>query len=459
MAAPTSAEPSAVTARPATPLGGLVVAAAVPLVFLDVALQPEWSVGVGGTSVSLALSDVAVLAVAAAALAVGARDGFAPLAAARRLWLATGVFLAYLFVASAYPRAWDAHYASFTHLVTAAKFSEYALLAPAAVLLLRRRLDAGVLLAAFVGWSVVCTVVGLVQYAGVHVLHAWPAGDRQPSLLGIHEFGGYSGAAFALGLLLLAWRQPERAARPLAGVALVSGAVGVVLSGANAAGIGVAAAALALALVGLRRGTLSLRRVAAGGAAVCLVALGLLAMRAGDIGNFAHFAGVRKHDTGAQKNVQTYSQRALMAYVGYRMWLHRPVLGIGWQAVRETQAYTPYLAAAHRRFPDQPAQAFPSPQHPYGIDDAYLQALAELGVVGLAVFLAFLAAALLTGARAALRGPPEPAFLAAVGVAWVLVIMGIWTGQGLVAGTPYDAVAWLGVGLAAAGAAGARARA
>lgn len=447
----------AALALAAVPLGGAALAAAVPLVFLNVAWQPTFSVGAGGTSVQVTLSDLAVLAVALVAFAAGLRDGFGALAAARAVWIASGVFLAWLFAASLYPRAWDPHYATFTHLVTAAKFTEYALLAPAAVLLLRRRADLWWLLGAVVAWSVVCTGLGVAQYSGARILHAWPAGGRQPSLLGIHEFAAYSAATLALGLTAVAWRLPERAVRIAAAVAIASGLVGLVLSGAVAGGIGVGLAAVALAAVAWRRRTLTGSGFAVGAVALVLAAAGLLTMRSGDITNFAHFAGVGTSSHSGDSRVQTYSQRTLMTYIGYRMWLGRPVLGIGWQAVREPQAYEPYLADAHRRFPDQPALAFPSRAHPWGIDDAYLQALAELGALGALAFLAFLATAVVRGAVVALRARPEAALYGLLGLGWALVAAGIWTGQGLVAGTPYDAVAWLGVGFVAAGAARARA--
>ena len=98
---------------------------------------------------------------------------------------------------------------SLTHLVTAAKFSEYVLLAVSAPLILRRRADWEVVAAAVVAWSVVATFVGLLQFFGLDILDAWAAGRRQPSFLGHSDFASLSALALAIGLaaVLLARRR------------------------------------------------------------------------------------------------------------------------------------------------------------------------------------------------------------------------------------------------------------
>jgi hypothetical protein len=339
-----------------------------------------------------------------------------------------------------------------THLIAAAKFSEYALLAPSVVLLLRTRRDLRLFLVGVVAWSVVSTTLGLLQYAGVDILREWTPGGRQPSLLGVHEFASFSAATFVLGLAGLAWPQPERTLRRGAAVALVSGGAGLVLSGAVAGGIGVGLAAAGLALFAWRRGTLAPARFAAAAVATVLVAAGLIAIRSGDLGHFARFAGLGGKESAAeQARVQTYSQRTLMTYIGYRMWLGRPLVGVGWSGATEPQNFEPYLAAAHGRLPDQPPRAFPSRAHPWPIDSAYVQAFAELGVLGALVFLAYLATTVVQGATTALRTPPDAAVPALLGTALLLVAVGVWTGQGIAPGTPHDALVWLATGLVALG--------
>src|SRR3954471_10077293 len=98
----------------------LVVAAAIPLLFLHARYQPGFSVG----SVDAYLSDFAVLAVVLTALSVGLRDGFAPLAAGRWIWLALGCFLLWMIVGVAIGHRHSPAYAAHTHAVTAAKFAE-----------------------------------------------------------------------------------------------------------------------------------------------------------------------------------------------------------------------------------------------------------------------------------------------------------------------------------------------
>jgi O-antigen ligase len=148
------------------------------------------------------------------------------------------------------------------------------------------------------------------------------------------------------------------------------------------------------------------------------------------------------------EDVQTYSHRALLGYFGIRVFADHPIAGAGWQATQEFSTLEPYLADAHRRFPDVAAQAFPSAAEPYGVQNAYVQALADLGAIGLVLFLAALAIPIVVGVRAALRSTtPGPAL---VGAAVVLACAGAWTAQGLVAGLPLDALTWFGVGLVAA---------
>jgi hypothetical protein len=451
LAAPRSASASRATPAAPSPVAiaatGLVPALAVPLLFLHVDFQPTLSAG----SLSLSLSDLAVLAVAAAALAVGRRDGFGPLAPARWIWLASGALLAWLALASVYPLAWSSATPAGAHLVSAAKFAEYALLAPALVLLLRTRRDLYLLLGALVAWSVVATTIGLLQYLGVDMLHEWTPGNRQPSLLGVHEFASFSTLVLAVGLASLVRPPEEIGARRAGAVAIVAGGLGLVLSGSIAGGIGLALAAAGLALHGWRRRTLDRRRFAVGTLAVALVLVGLVSIRSGDLTHLARFVGFGSETPAEQARVQTYSQRTLMTYVGYRMWRTHPVLGIGWSGATEPANFEPQLPATHARFPDQPPLAFPARAHPWPIDNAYVQALAELGVIGAALFALFLAAPLVSAARTASAADPRAAVPAVLGGAAVLVAVGVWTGQGISPGTPHAAVAWIAVGLVALG--------
>jgi O-antigen ligase len=228
----------------------------------------------------------------------------------------------------------------------------------------------------------------------------------------------------------------------------------VALSGGVAAEIGVVAAAAASVLLVRRWGPLSSRRVAVVAGLTVVCGLGVLGLRNGDLTQYARYIGVAKADESTNSDAQTFAQRELMYYIGLRVWLDKPVLGAGWQSIREQQVYDRFLPDAHARYPDQPEQAFPNEADPlrqYGIDNAYIQALAELGIVGLGLFLALLGAGLVYGAKRALRSPPVPAARALVGVLWLLVAMGTWAGQGIVAGASFAALSWFALGLAASG--------
>ena len=107
-----------------------------------------------------------------------------------------------------------------------------------------------------------------------------------------------------------------------------------------------------------------------------------------------------------QTGVETYVQRTMLVYYGWRVFVDHPVAGAGWQASNDEYVYGPLLPRLHERFPSTPEIGFPSPAHPYGIQNAYVQVLADLGVVGGVLFLAALLTPLWLAVRRLLRGPP-----------------------------------------------------
>ena len=188
-------------------------------------------------------------------------------------------------------------------------------------------------------------------------------------------------------------------------------------------------------------GALRARRAVALAAVTLLVTAGTAAMRADTIERFAEFLGIR--DRVEETGVESYAHRTLLAYIGGRIWLDRPITGVGWQASSEEWAYGPFLEDARERFPDEPDQAFPSPAHPWGIQLLYLQVAADLGIAGIALLLGLAAAAVTAGVRG-LRSSPA----ALVGLGWLCVAAGVWAGIGLVAGLPLGALTWIAIGLA-----------
>jgi O-antigen ligase len=217
------------------------------------------------------------------------------------------------------------------------------------------------------------------------------------------------------------------------------------LSGASAGLLGVAAGTAGLlAAIALRR-TITVRDIAVSLATVAVVAAGVTTLRAGDFEQFLKFLGVRSEQR-ADNGVETYSHHTLLAYIGYEIWRDHPVTGAGWQATSEPETVDPVLPAARRKFPDVSPIAFPTREHEWGVQNAYVQAAADLGVIGFVLWFAPFLLALVLALRA--NAPPG-----AVATFALLAAMGVWVGQGLVAGIPLDAVTWLAVGLAGTAAA------
>jgi O-antigen ligase len=411
-------------------LGPLVLAAALPLLFLHRQYQP--SVTTGG--VTLTLADLGLVAVVVAAFATALRDGCAPLARARVVWLALALFAVWMFASLAWARHGDAAYALGSHVVSAGKFLEFMLLAPAVPLILRRPGDRRVFFVAFVAWSSFLTIVAILQFLGVvNEFEGRRSLQREPSYVGVHELGAISGAALSLAFVAIVlgrWRRSSLAP-------LLAGGVGVALAAALDSVGGIAAAAATVWAVARTREPVPLRRVGALVAIVVAVAIAAVSLRGSAVTAFLEFLGVRAQTENAQ-NVQTYAHRTLLGYIGVKIWLDHPIVGAGWQESELPAAFTPHLAAAHRRFPTEPAQAFPAPAHEWGVQNGIIQTLADLGVVGLALLLAGLAGAF----RLALRAG------ALVAPAWLWVAFAVFTGTGLLAGASVNVLLWLAVGLA-----------
>ena len=410
-------------------VGPLIVAVALPFLLLHNHYQPSVDVG----SLNADLSDVAIAVIVVTALAsLDPR----PLARSLPVWEGWGALALLVVLSTAWGALRFGGYPAGTHAVTAAKWLEYMLLAPALVVIVRRSRELEPAAVVLVLWSAAATLVGLLQFVGIlGDLDNTPAGRRKPSFLGYHDFAALSATALLVAFLVLARGPRSRTEQRVAVVAAAAGGLGVILGGPLDALLGLYLASAALVLL-LRR------RVATIAAILAVVTVGVLMIRSSALSDGLKFLGVKQGSGGASTHIQSYRQRALLAYIGGRVFLDHPLLGVGFEGSSDPFAFEPYVADARKRF-DQPAEAFPSREHRWGVQNAYVQSLADMGVLGLP---AFLAALLVPAFFAVRRGMGDARVL---GAALPLLMLGVWNGYGLVPGIPVAALTWLGVGVAA----------
>ena len=365
--------------------GAVVLAAAVPFLFVHERFQPDLSLGVQSTTVDIRLSDVAVLVVVVAAVLAAIRVGFSRLRPANLLWLSGTALLVWLaFEALRSVSLDDDEFAA--HLVSFLKLVEYALLAVAVPLLVRRTQDLRIILGALVLWSAVASAVAVAQFFGLDVFDAWNAGWRQPSFLGHHDLAALSAIAVGVAAVGIVAGRQRLPVSGLFATALAAGMLGVVIAGSIAAAGGMAIGAIAVTLAARTRFPPSARQLFALAAVVLAVAGGVTAVRGDALADFLRFLGVRGDEPPV--GVETYSQRTVLAYIGVRIFRDHPIVGVGWQRSARPDVFEPYVDDARRRFPDVVDLAFPAPGREWGVQNFYVQMLADAGAVGLALLLA-----------------------------------------------------------------------
>jgi len=319
---------SALTRSAVTP-EALVLAAALPVVFLHLRYQPTIRFDAGETTIGIELSDLAILAVVLAAVLAARRLGAAGLRAGTPLWISAGLLFLWILVEILLPLHGSQDYSWQTHGVTAAKFVEYALLAPALVLLVRRRSDLQLIVSVVVAWSVLATLAGLAQFFGANIFVSGATGGRQLSFLGFHDFAGLSAAALAVACAVIALPRLGLDRR-LGYVGAAAGSLGVILSGAIAAVVGLGLAAIALLVTARLRREVVVRRLVVVLAILAVTGAGATAMRGSELDAFLRFVGLKPEQTSA--NVESYAQRTVLAWIGWQIFLDHPVAGVGWEA-------------------------------------------------------------------------------------------------------------------------------
>ena len=434
-------------------IGAIVLTAATPLLFLHEKFQPQYGLELGGTTIDLRTSDAAIALVLLAAIAAAARHGIGRLRPGRAVWIPGLLLLAWLTFQVLRPISLDDDLFD-DRLVSFGKLCEYALLAPAVPLLVRRAGDLTILLGGLVLWSAVATAVAVVQFGGLDAFDAANAGWRQPSFTGFHDLAALSALAVSVAVAWIAAGRRWLPAASLRWVALLAGVAGLILAGSVTAAAGLAVGAFAAWVAARGRYAPSRRQVLALVAVVAVVAVGVTAIRSDTLDDFLQFVGLREENQAL--GVESYSQRTVLAYIGLRIFEDQPVLGVGWQRSSRPEVFEPYLDDARSRFPDVDPLAFPAPGREWGVQNLYVQLLADAGVVGLVLLLALGLGGLMLAWRAA-GYAPNP-WAAGTGLAMLCALFtvgGVWASLGIVAGIPLQAATSLVLGLAAAGAAAA----
>ena len=181
----------------------------------------------------------------------------------------------------------------------------------------------------------------------------------------------------------------------------------------------------------------------------------MTAIRSEALDDFLQFVGLRDEEQAL--GVESYSQRTVLAYIGLRIFQDQPDARRRLAALVPPEVFEPYVEDARDRFPDVDPLAFPAAGREWGVQNLYIQMLADAGVVGLVLLLALGLGGLVlawraAGVRARTRGRPAP------GSRWSArcsrsAACGPRSGSS--PGIPLQAATSLVLGLAAAGAAAA----
>ena len=279
---------------------------------------------------------------------------------------------------------------------------------------------------------------------------AYEPSRRQASFLGEHDLAALSTVCLIVGLAALHCRH-SLSRLPL--VAGIVGCIGIVLGAALAGLLGLYLAGTALIIIAAARGSLRLRSVVITIAIAVALTSATYSIRTTELGFLQQWFGSNEPSAPGEY-AGSWSQRLMFTYIGGRIFLEHPILGTGWWGELPPSEYARFLPDTRARFPDQPERFFPRADGTFIPQQTPDQVAFELGIVGVALLLALIAAAgrdSLTTARRWPRGEKDE-LVAYLALPWLLSLLGAIAGSALFGGTPMAALFWLTFGLVAASA-------
>ena len=214
--------------------------------------------------------------------------------------------------------------------------------------------------------ATVAVGLGLVLTTGTSALAA-----RSGGMIGVGPLGLVSGL-----LILYAFIAKDRNPWSIGWIiALAAGVLGLYLAKTATAIFAVAAtAAVYFASMRSRRFDL-LTWAVVGTVMLTAAAMAIFSFRQGDVEGFADLSG------------GSFAERLMIAYAGLQIFLSNPVLGVGWQATTSEAIITSpqLLTAVTENFPHLETETF-FVRAATSLHNMYIQFLAELGIIGFALF-------------------------------------------------------------------------
>jgi O-antigen ligase len=254
-------------------------------------------------------------------------------------------------------------------------------------------------------------------WSGLVVGRGFGLGDLNPDVLAL---GGVATAL--LGMALVAGSRPLD--RRLGAVALAGAAVAI-YAGKSIFAACALAAGTAILVVLLRR-----RWILLGAAWSAIVLLFVVAVRLPDVQGGLRLAHAERTDASGRREAAegSITHRLIAMYITGLIARDNAVTGVGWlqsKAPRYTARETRYGKQARRRFPNASSNLFPSPGSPNPVHNAYLQVLAEGGVLALLALLAAVVLPLRLAVQGARRLTGTPRLQASASAA-VLFAGALW---------------------------------